>query len=126
MHQISTPADLTPELALAWGRGVRTDFPAGLTVPELFARQVALRPDAVAVRDGERTWTYAELAAHASQAAAALRVADCARHSFVALPARRSAEFVAAALGVMQAGHAYLPLDEDEPGERQALRKNDC
>lgn len=126
MHPISTPADVTPEQGLAWGRGARTAFPAELTVPEIFAQQVARRPGALAVRDGDLAWTYAELAAHAARAAEIVSAAGLAAHSFIGLPARRSAGFVAAALGVMQAGHAYLPLDEDEPAERQALRKRDC
>jgi amino acid adenylation domain-containing protein len=126
MHPFSTPAEVTPEQGLAWGKGVPTDFPADLTVPEIFAQQVALRPGAVAVRDGDTSWSYAELAAHAARAAKAVTDAGCEPHSFIALPARRSAGFVAAALGVLQAGHAYLPLDEDEPAERQGLRKHDC
>ena len=70
--------------------------------------------------------TYAQLAAAAEEAAAALATLGLPSGQFIALPACRSAGFVAAALGVLQAGHAYLPLDESEPPERQALRRRDA
>jgi amino acid adenylation domain-containing protein len=126
MHPTSTETDLSPEQCLAWGRGVRTTYPAQATLPEIFAHWVAKTPEAPAVRDGTVVWSYSELAKHAGAAAAALQQLDAVPGSFIALPARRSAGFVAAALGVLQAGYAYLPLDEEEPEERQAMRRRDA
>jgi amino acid adenylation domain-containing protein len=55
-----------------------------------------------------------------------LAAANLPGGSFVGVPARRSPGFVAAALGILQAGGAYLPLEEGEPPERRRLRERDC
>ena len=71
-------------------------------------------------------YTYAQLAAQAGRAAEAIRAAGIAPGNFIGLPAARSVGFVAGALGILQAGCAYLPVDEQEPPERQELRRRDC
>ena len=81
---------------------------------ESFRRQVAATPDAVALRDGARTWTYVELDAESARVAGAL-----VGQSVVALALPRSAEYVVAMLAVARSGAAWLPLDTTQPAERQ-------
>ncbi|MFH8342802.1 AMP-binding protein [Streptomyces sp. AM6-12] len=89
------------------------------TVAELFARQVARDPDAVALVFGEATVSYRELDERSDRLAGALR-----RHAgpetvlAVALP--RSVDLAVALLAVVKAGAAYLPLDPASPAERIA------
>ncbi len=125
MRAFSSDLPMTPAQALEWGRGVRTEFPRRL-VQDVFHDWVRKTPEAPAVKAGRLTWSYAELAKRAAEAAELLRPEGLAVGSFIGVPARRSAGFVAAALGVLEAGHAYLPLDPDEPRERQELRRSDC
>ena len=82
----------------------------GATVPSLFAAQVARTPDAVAVEGPDGTMTYAELDARSSAIAASLP--DVPR---VAVALERGANLIAALLGVMRAGRAYVPLDSAQP-----------
>ncbi|MBV9439561.1 MAG: amino acid adenylation domain-containing protein, partial [Candidatus Eremiobacteraeota bacterium] len=74
-------------------------------------------PEAVALVDGGRTLTYAQLIAAARSVAAALRASRAAPRT-VALLADRSAEAVAGILGILAAGAAYLPIDPALPAAR--------
>ncbi len=103
-----------------------TPFPADLTVPAIFKRQVTRAPDATAVVDGGTRWTYAELDREAERIAAKLRASGVGPGICVGIRAVRTAAFVAGALGILSAGGAYVPIDPEEPEERQALRRRDC
>ncbi|MER6916881.1 amino acid adenylation domain-containing protein [Streptomyces sp. NPDC000594] len=91
---------------------------AGVSVPELFAGWVAQSPDAVAVVCGEESFSYAELDARADRIARALVERGVRAESVVALSLPRSADLVAAMLGVLKAGGAYLPIDPKYPSHR--------
>ncbi|WP_420130680.1 amino acid adenylation domain-containing protein [Longimicrobium sp.] len=91
----------------------------------LFAEQAARTPDAVAVEGADGALTYAELDAVSAGVAAALRARGAGRGTIVAVGVERSARMVAALLGVLRAGAAYLPLDRDYPAERLAYMLDD-
>ncbi|MER7577014.1 amino acid adenylation domain-containing protein [Streptomyces sp. NPDC126514] len=85
--------------------------------------QVCLVVDGPAGPDGQpRTeeLTYRELDRRATALAGRLRGAGVGPGTVVAVCAERSAALVAALLGVLKAGGAYLPLDPDNPAERLA------
>ncbi|MEV3873163.1 amino acid adenylation domain-containing protein [Streptomyces sp. NPDC049906] len=93
--------------------------PASVCLHETFRQHAAARPDAVAVRCGDRTLTYRELDAYSDRIAAALH----ARHpgaTRVGLCLPRSTDLVAAMIGVFKTGAAYVPLDPDYPPARLA------
>ncbi|MFD2474611.1 non-ribosomal peptide synthetase [Amycolatopsis silviterrae] len=85
------------------------------TLPALFTAQAERSPDALAVVDGDREWTYAEFAARVRELAGALRVE---RGAVVAVSLPRSAELVAVLHAIQACGAAYLPIDPDLPAER--------
>lgn len=91
------------------------------TVPRVLFARAAADPDRLAVVDRRVRWTFAELDAQAARIAARLRQAGVGRGDCVGLLLDRSADFVAAALGVWKAGAAYLPLDPATPPARVAL-----
>jgi nonribosomal peptide synthetase DhbF len=96
-----------------------TDPPLpGLTVPELFARQVEQAPDAVAMVSGDSTVSYGELDERSSHLAEALRRRHIGPEAVVAVAMPRSVDLVVAFLGVVKAGGAYLPIDPDAPAEQ--------
>ncbi|TVZ92699.1 amino acid adenylation domain-containing protein, partial [Streptomyces sp. BK340] len=101
------------------GRGRDTGFEAG-TVHERFAATAAATPDAIALvsADGTHSWTYAELDHWSNRIAHHLRAKGARPHSRVALVLDRSPLLVAAILGVLKTGAAYVPVDPTHPPER--------
>lgn len=89
-------------------------------VHELFRRQVQRTPQAVAVSGSGESWTYAELDVRARRIAAALRARGAGPGKLVGICAGRSPRTLAALLGVLMSGAAYVPLDPGFPAERLA------
>ncbi|MEU7599829.1 amino acid adenylation domain-containing protein [Streptomyces sp. NPDC041003] len=92
----------------------------GTTVPELFERQAAATPDAVAVVAGADSLTYRELDERANRLAHGLIARGAGPETPVALALPRSADLVVALLGVLKSGAAALPLDPRHPAGRLA------
>ncbi|MFJ5884189.1 amino acid adenylation domain-containing protein [Kitasatospora cineracea] len=89
-------------------------------ISSLVARQASLTPDAVAVVDGDRTVTYAQLDADANRLAHHLIGLGAGPDTPVGVCLYRGADLVTALLGVWRAGGAYLPLTPDLPPRRLA------
>ncbi|WP_431040535.1 amino acid adenylation domain-containing protein [Streptomyces sp. P1-3] len=92
-----------------------------ISLPELFERQAAITPDAVAVVSGAESITYRELHTRADQLAGVLTARGVGPESVVAVALERSPRFVVAMLAVVRAGGAYLPVDPGQPAERIRL-----
>ncbi|MFQ6329772.1 non-ribosomal peptide synthase/polyketide synthase [Nocardia sp. CWNU-33] len=105
--------------AIERGRAPRAT-PATGTVLAAFEEQVRRTPDAVALLDGDRTFTYAELSSRVNRLARVLIDAGVEPESLVVLGMRRSAELVVGAYAVLTAGGAYVPIDPDQPVARIA------
>lgn len=84
----------------------------------LFAAQVRRTPQAPAVLHAGAALSYAELADQADRLAARLQRLGVGPGVLVALCMRRTPRLIAALLGVLQTGAAYLPLDPGYPAER--------
>ncbi|HZF07637.1 MAG TPA: amino acid adenylation domain-containing protein, partial [Thermoanaerobaculia bacterium] len=101
-------------------------FPREATVYGLFAEQAALQPTAVAVEQGGEQWTYFELRQRAERFARRLVALGLRPEERVAVVAERSPDLIAALLGILAAGGAYLPLDPAAPPERLAWMLGDA
>jgi len=88
------------------------------TIVSRFERMVAEDPDRVASICGSFSQTYGTLNAQANFLAEHLRGAGVRANSFVAIYMDRSPEMLAAILGVLKAGGAYLPIDSTYPSTR--------
>ena len=108
------------QLAVEWNDAA-TAFPREATIHGLVAARAVERPDAVALVAGDRAMTYGELLRRARRLARRLAGLGVARGDLVGVLLDRGPEMVAAFLGVLEAGAAYLPLDPGQPGERLAL-----
>jgi len=112
------------QLIAEWNDG--QDAPRDRTLPELFAEQVKLRPDAVAVSCGADRLTYGELDRLSGALAHRLHSHGAAPEERVAICLERSTSLLVALLGVLKTGAAYVPLDSEHPAERQALVLGDA
>ncbi len=92
---------------------------------ELFERQAARTPEAVAVVYEGQELSYAELNARANQLAHYLRGQGVGPDVLVGVYVERSLEMVVGLLGILKAGGAYLPLDPAFPRDRLAFMLKD-
>ena len=89
-----------------------------MSIPVLFAAQVARTPEAVALTFEGRSMTYRELDEAANRLAHLLAGHGAGPGRCVALLLARSAEAVVAILAVLKTGAAYLPIDPALPAAR--------
>jgi len=94
------------------------EYPRGLLLHQLFERQAAQRPDAIALVFEDRQLRYAELDARGNLLARQLRASGVGPDACVGVFMQRSEMLVVALLAVLKAGGAYLPLDPSHPPER--------
>ena len=97
-----------------------------VSVPELFAAQVARTPEAVAVTFDGRSLTYRELDEAANRLAHLLAAQGVGPGQCVALLLARSAEAIVAMLAVLKTGAAYLPIDPGLPAARIEFMLDDA
>ena len=111
------------EIREAWNGPVRPG-PAG-TLPGAFAQVCAAHPDRVALRWKSGSVTYAELDQR-SDAVAGRLAAAVGPEDRVAVLLTRGPDFVAAVLGALKAGAAYVPVDLGNPPARIETILEDC
>jgi amino acid adenylation domain-containing protein len=112
------------EILAGWN-DTRRDYPSDATLAELFERQVARSPEAIAAICGEDRVTYLELLRRAGRLAARLRRLGVRHGDLTGLCVERSVEMVVGMLGILEAGAAYVPLDLSYPDERLAFMLED-
>ena len=101
------------------------DFPQ-VCVHELFERQAARDPAAVAVTFRDNNLTYGELNARANRLAHRLRRGGVRNNVLVGVCLERCPDLVVALLAVWKAGGAYVPLDPSYPKERLSFMVEDA
>ncbi|MFH0520331.1 amino acid adenylation domain-containing protein [Streptomyces sp. M41] len=92
--------------------------PTGHSVPDLVADRAAERPQATALVCGDLRLTYGDLLKRADTLAARLQAHGVHRGDRVGLLLPRGADMGIAALAVLRAGAAYVPLDPAHPAAR--------
>ena len=96
------------------------------TVHELVEAQAAQTPESVAVEADGGQLRYGELDRRANQLAHHLRSLGVRSGDRVGICLARSTSLVAAVLGVLKSGAAYVPLDPSYPMERLAFMADDA
>ncbi|WP_333735185.1 AMP-binding protein, partial [Streptomyces sp. IBSBF 3010] len=89
-----------------------------VSLVQRFEEQVARVPEAVALIDGEHSYTYAELNATANRWARELRGHGLGRGDLAGILFERNATFAAALIAVLKTGAGHVLLDPDFPDER--------
>ncbi|VTR09314.1 Phenyloxazoline synthase MbtB [Gordonia terrae] len=89
------------------------------TLHGTFFARAAEHDDAPAVVSDARTWTHAELAEEARRVAGALVAAGVASGDTVIVHLPKGGDQVVAALGVLAAGAAYVPIAPTQPRARR-------
>ncbi|MEU5992936.1 amino acid adenylation domain-containing protein [Spirillospora sp. NPDC047418] len=114
---IGAPAS---QLRVRHGRNA-TPAPPPRTLTEGFFEHARRRPDAPALHWGDDgTLTYGELASRALRIASGLVASGVRPGDRVSVELPKSPAQVAAALGVLAAGAAYVPIGPEQPDARRA------
>ena len=132
LHDIPllTPAEL--EQLLVKGNDTKLTLPPVSSFLELFEKQVASKPDAVAITayslkaDQNISLTYRQLNSVANQLGHYLQKQGVGPEVRVGVYLERSVEMLITLLGILKAGGAYIPLDPMFPQERLVLMINDA
>jgi amino acid adenylation domain-containing protein len=103
-----------------------TDYPRHDCIHELFERQAAERPDAVALSFEGGQLTYGELNRRANQVAHYLINMGVEAEMRVGIMLERSPQLIVGLLGILKAGGAYVALDPSYPSERLAYMIDDA
>ncbi|WP_438473118.1 non-ribosomal peptide synthase/polyketide synthase [Rhodococcus erythropolis] len=91
---------------------------AGVSVLDGFDAQVAATPGAVALSFEGQSLSYAEFDARVNRFARYLVSVGVGPESLVGVAVRRSVDLLVAVYGVLRAGGGYVPVDPDQPAER--------
>lgn len=112
------------QLLIDWNNTARP-YARDASLAEVFEAIVDRFPERVAVRESTRMLTYAQLDAQANAIAQELLLRGVKPGQRVGLCADRCAELVAAMLGVVKVGAAYVPLDPVYPSDRLSYMLED-
>ncbi len=108
------------QVVVDWNK-TAAEFPSDRRIHDLFADHAARTPGAAAVVCcGQRT-TYADLDDMAEKAAASFRTQGVDRDALVAICLEQSVQRLAALLGTLKAGGAFLTLDPTLPEGRKRV-----
>jgi amino acid adenylation domain-containing protein len=122
------PAEQRRQLAETFNATDRHDL--GRQQPQLihalFEAQARKTPEAIALRFGSLSLSYAELNAKANRLAHALIGQGVGPDVLVGICLERSPDMVISLLGVLKAGGAYVPVDPEYPTERLQFMLADC
>ena len=101
-------------------------FDRELRMHEHFEVQSDRTPERIALRAGDTVLSYAALEARANRIAHVLRGHGIRSGHLVGLAVSRSADMLAALLGILKSGAGYVPLDPQFPPERLAYMTADA
>ena len=104
----------------------QSSYPASGCVHQLFEAQVRQRPTAIAVKFGDRQFTYEALNQGSNQLARYLQRLGITTETPVGICLERGVEAIAAMVAVLKAGGAYVPLDPSYPSERLRFMVEDA
>src|SRR5712692_6061953 len=113
------------QMLVEWNQ-TESEYEEDLCVYQLFEKQAASTPNAIAVEFDEQRLTYGELNARANQLAHYLRRLGVGPESLVGICIERSLDMIVGLLGILKAGGAYVPLDPAFPKERLAFMLEDA
>ncbi len=113
-------ADERHRALVTWAHGATRAAPRHRSIPAALHELTRRQPEAVAVRAGEWTTSYAELDRRANRLAHRLRRAGVGAETRVAVLHQRSPQILVTSLAVLKAGGAYVPLHTGAPVSRMA------
>jgi amino acid adenylation domain-containing protein len=129
MSIVSTPplpSQIPPAHVEEIWNSTQLESASDVCLPQLVTAQAAAAPTAIAVTHGRMSLTYQQLEERANRLAHLMRAFGVGPDVIVAIYLNRSLAMIVAALAVLKAGGAYLPLDPSYPADRLVFLINDA
>ena len=121
ISQLSILTETERERAIHRWNDTASAYSAEQSITDLFEAQAVLRGAAPALVFGSTRWSYAQLAKRAAALSIWLRRQGVQPGDKVALSLEKSPDLIAAMLGIMRAGAAYVPVAIDCPLDRRSF-----
>lgn len=122
LHKLNLLPTASKTEIIALGTGGTPQQTEHKTLYSLFEKQAESTPQLTAISTGQASITYGELK---NQATAIAHYLSTFEGMFVGIYCNRSIEMIAAMLGTLQAGKAYIPLEPSYPIKRlEAIIEN--
>jgi amino acid adenylation domain-containing protein len=121
-HDLVTPPERSRQLS--WNTAAPQDV-SSQCVHDAIRAQTERTPNSVAVQVGDEALTYRQLDDRAEDMAARLQAAGAGPGTVVAVLLDRTPDLVAALLGILKSGAAFMPLDPRQPAARNNFSIND-
>lgn len=118
IDRLCLPTDVETARLLGEWAGSRSALRDGLCLHHFFEEQASRSPDAVAVVCGDERLSYRELDTLADRVAHGLRALGAGPDRFVGICHGRTPNMLAAILGILKSGAAYVPIDPTYPQAR--------
>ena len=96
------------------------------TLHELFIKSVKLYPSNIAIMHNNKTITYIELYHQSQKVYKYIKSLNIKPNSLIAVKSERKIETIIMILGILMSGCTYIPINTDDPIERQETVINKC
>ncbi len=126
IHRLALLSDWEANQVLNVWNDTVTSYPRDQTVHQLFEAQVRRTPNECALVFEDQTLSYEQLNVRSNQIANYLIGWGVTPGSLVGVLMDRGVDMIAAMMGVLKAGAAYVPLDPDYPRQRLAYMVQDA
>ncbi|MCB9730337.1 MAG: amino acid adenylation domain-containing protein [Deltaproteobacteria bacterium] len=120
LHALPILSPAERERVLSTWNQTAVPVPGDQTLHGLILAQAERTPERVAARAGTQELTYRDLAARARRLARHLRGLGVGPGVAVGLATARDLDMLVGALGILEAGGAYVPIDPEYPADRIA------
>jgi amino acid adenylation domain-containing protein/non-ribosomal peptide synthase protein (TIGR01720 family) len=118
LRDISLTSQEEQARILELSKGEDMPYDKSETFVDMVCHFAETTPDAVAVVDKTSSITYRQLHLQSNTLAARLIAEGVKPDTFVGIMLPRQKEFITSLLGIMKAGAAYVPMDNEYPTER--------
>ncbi|AIY41033.1 Siderophore biosynthesis non-ribosomal peptide synthetase modules [Collimonas arenae] len=126
LSQLSVLSEAERQRAVRDWNATDAAYPLDRCVHQLFQIQADTRANEIAVVAGTERWSYRQLAERAQAIASWLTQSGVEPGERVALSLGKEPYLIAAMLGIMRAGAAYVPMALDCPPERGSFMAEDA
>ncbi|MDB2555976.1 amino acid adenylation domain-containing protein, partial [Flavobacteriaceae bacterium] len=118
LHSYTYLTEKETEIVLKEFNSTHYKYPSNQTVVDQVIAQVRLHPNKIAIEDGIKQYTYAQLDELSTKVASYILESSDSVTMSIAVLMNRSVDLIVTLIGVIKAGKTFIPLDPSFPKAR--------